>query len=176
MPIKAAPFYDYPSSHGEVFGDGRRERIAALTKLYPEVVNAANFERHAAHLAEIEVIFATWGMPHLSAAQLACMPKLKAVFYAAGNVKAFAQPLLDHDITLVSAWAVNAIPVAEMCLAQILLSCRGYFPAVRQYRERKALAAKAFRRPGVAGETIGLIGMASSAQGCAACSRATCSR
>jgi hypothetical protein len=87
------------------------------------------------------------------------MPKLKAVFYAAGNVKAFAQPLLDHDITLVSAWAVNAIPVAKMCLAQILLSCRGYFRAVRQYRERKALAAKAFWRPGVAGETIGLIGM-----------------
>jgi hypothetical protein len=68
MPIKAAPFYDYPSSDGEVFGDGRRERIAALTKLDPEVANAASFERHAAHLAGIEVIFATWGMPHLSAA------------------------------------------------------------------------------------------------------------
>ena len=87
------------------------------------------------------------------------MPKLKAVFYAAGNVKAFAQPLLDHDITLVSAWAVNAIPVAEMCLAQILLSCRGYFRAVRQYREHQSLDAKAFWRPDVAGETVGLIGM-----------------
>jgi hypothetical protein len=93
MPIKAALFYDYPSSHGEVFGDGRRERIAALTKLYPEVVNAANFERHAAHLAEIEVIFATWGMPHLSAAQLACMPVCTRSAVGAG----FQVRLPHHD-------------------------------------------------------------------------------
>ncbi len=159
MPIKAALFYDYPSSDGEVFGDGRRERIAALTDLYPEVVNEGNFERHAANLVDIEVIFASWGIPDFSDAQLARMPKLKAVFYAAGNVKRFAPSLLDHDIILVSAWAINAIPVAEMCLAQILLTGRGYFRAVRQYHELKSPDAKAFWRPGVAGETVGLIGM-----------------
>ena len=64
---KAALFYDYPLSDGEVFGQGRRERIAGLTELHPEVVSAATFERHAPALTELEVIFATWGMPHLSA-------------------------------------------------------------------------------------------------------------
>jgi phosphoglycerate dehydrogenase-like enzyme len=156
---KAALFYRYPPGDGEVFGQGRRERIAGLTDLYPEVVSAATFDRHAPALAETEVIFATWGMPNLSDAQLARLPKLQAVFYAAGNVKAFAQPLIDHDIVLVSAWAVNAIPVAEMCLSQILLSLRGYFRTVRAYRERQTLAVKDFWRPGVNGETIGLIGM-----------------
>jgi len=159
MPIKAALFYDYPASDGEVFGEGRRERIEVLTDLYPEVVTAGNFDRHAPNLAETQVIFASWGVPCFSKVQLARMSKLKAVFYAAGNVKKFAQPLLDHDIILVSAWAINAIPVAEMCLSQILLSCRGYFRAARQYREDKSLDAKAFWRPGVYGETIGLIGM-----------------
>jgi phosphoglycerate dehydrogenase-like enzyme len=159
MAIKAALFYDYPSSDGEVFGDGRRERIAALTDLYPEVLHEGNFEEHAAGLGDLEVIFASWGVPDFSDAQLARMPKLKAVFYAAGNVKRFAPTLLNHDIVLVSAWAINAIPVAEMCLAQILLSCRGYFRAVRRYRESKSPDAKAFPRPGVAGETVGLIGM-----------------
>jgi phosphoglycerate dehydrogenase-like enzyme len=159
MPIKAALFYDYPLSDGEVFGGGRRSRIEALTDLYPEVVTAENFERHASNLAEIEVIFGSWGIPSFSDAQLARMPKLRAVFYAAGNVRKFVQPLLDHDIILVSAWAINAIPVAEMCLSQILLSCPGYFRTVRQYREHKSLDAKAFWRPGVYGETIGLIGM-----------------
>ncbi|MEM7025012.1 MAG: hydroxyacid dehydrogenase [Pseudomonadota bacterium] len=159
MPKNAALFYDYPLDQGEVFGAGRRERIAALTELYPEVVNASNFQTHAGHLAGTEVIFATWGMPSLTETQLAQLPSLKAVFYAAGNVKAFAQPLIDHDITLVSAWAINAIPVAEMCLSQVLLSCRGYFRAVRQYREVKSLDSKAFWRPGVSGETVGLIGM-----------------
>ena len=156
---KAALFYDYPLSDGEVFGQGRRERIAGLTELYPEVVSAATFERHAPELAELEVIFASWGMPNLSDAELARLPRLKAVFYAAGNVKAFARQLIDHDILLISAWAINAIPVAEMCLAQILLSLRGYFRTVPAYREQKSQDVKAFRRPGVNGETIGLIGM-----------------
>jgi phosphoglycerate dehydrogenase-like enzyme len=152
-------FYDYPPSDGEVFEPGRRQRIAALTDLYPHVVNARNFDDHAAGLAEVEVIFATWGMPRFSKAHFAALPKLEAVFYAAGNVRSFAEPLVGRGIVLVSAWAINAIPVAEMCLAQILLSLRGYFRSVRGYREFKRSEAKAFWRPGVAGETIGLIGM-----------------
>ena len=60
---KAALFYDHPANDGEVFGQGRRERIAALTDLYPSVINARNFWEHAAGLKDLEVIFATWGMP-----------------------------------------------------------------------------------------------------------------
>lgn len=157
---KAALFYNYPSElEGEVFGQGRRERIAALTDLYPHVISNANFDQHAANLAGVEVIFATWGIPVFTPAQFDKLPKLKAVFYAAGNVKAFAQGLLDRDIILVSAWAINAIPPSEMCLSQILLSLRGYFRTVRQYREMKTFEAKKFWRPGVTEETVGLIGL-----------------
>ena len=58
-----------------------------------------------------------------------------------------------------SAWAINAIPPAEMCLSQILLSLRGYFRTVRQYRELKSFDAKKYWRPGVQDETVGLIGL-----------------
>ena len=157
---KAALFYNYPSAlEGEVFGQGRRERIAALTELYPHVVHAGNFDEHAPHLTDVEAIFATWGMMNFTAEQRAKLPKLKAVFYAAGNVKAFAPSLIDHGIILMSAWAINAIPPAEMCLSQVLLSLRGYFRTVRQYREAKTHAAKSYWRPGVMDETIGLIGL-----------------
>jgi phosphoglycerate dehydrogenase-like enzyme len=156
---KAALFFDYPLTDGDVFGQGRRERIAELTDLYPHIVNARNFAEHAPRLRDVEVIFATWGMPRFGEAEFAALPNLKAVFYAAGNVKAFAQPLVDRDIVLVSAWAINAIPPAEMCFAQILLTLRGYFRAVRQYREIRTHAAKSFWRPGAAAETIGLIGL-----------------
>lgn len=159
MAIRAALFFDYPTADGEVFGQGRRRRIGELTDLYPEVVNAANFDAHAANLAEVEVIFATWGLPCFGPRHFAALPKLRAVFYAAGNVKAFATPLLEHGIVLVSAWDINAIPVAEMCLSQVLLSLRGYFRAVRRYRELKTHEAKGFPRPGVFGETVGLIGL-----------------
>jgi phosphoglycerate dehydrogenase-like enzyme len=98
-------------------------------------------------------------MMNFTAAQRAQLPKLKAVFYAAGNVKAFAPSLIGNGITLVSAWAINAIPPAEMCLSQILLSLRGYFRTVRQYREQKSFDAKKYWRPGVENETVGLIGL-----------------
>ena len=160
MSMKAALFYNYPSAlEGEVFGQGRRERIETLTNLYPHVVHAGNFDEHAAKLSDIEVIFATWGMMNFTAEQRAKLPKLKAVFYAAGNVKAFAPSLIDNGIILVSAWAINSIPPAEMCLSQVLLSLRGYFRTVRQYRETKTHAAKSYWRPGVMDETIGLIGL-----------------
>ena len=160
MPKRAALFYDYPINDGEVFGQGRRQTIEKLTDLYPEVINAKNFDEQASNLADVEVIFATWGMPRLTVEQLGKMPKLEAVFYAAGNVRAFAQPIVDNGIMLVGAWDMNAMPVAEMALAQILLSCRGYFRTTRDYYETHDHGkAKAFHRPGVNGETIGLIGM-----------------
>jgi phosphoglycerate dehydrogenase-like enzyme len=157
--MKSAIFYDYPDGDGAVYGQGRRERVAALTDLYPEVVNAGNFEVHAAGLADVDIIFATWGMPSFTERHFTAMPNLKAVFYAAGNVKAFAPPLLERDVILVSAWDTNAIPVAEMCLSQILLSLRGYFRAARNYRRIRTADAKVFPRSGVNGETIGLIGL-----------------
>jgi phosphoglycerate dehydrogenase-like enzyme len=157
---KAAFFYEYPASHGDVFGGGRRERIAQLVELYPEVVTGATFAAHAAALADVQVIFATWGMPVLSDDQLAQLPALEAVFYAGGNVKSFAQPLVDHHIVLVSAWAINAIATTQLALSQVLLTCRGYFRSVRRYAQTHDLAqATAFHRSGAAGEIVGLIGM-----------------
>jgi phosphoglycerate dehydrogenase-like enzyme len=157
---KAALFYDYPAHHGDVFGLGRRERIETLTQLYPAVVNARNFPKHADKLHEVEAIFATWGMPALTGEQFTQMPRLQAVFYAAGNVKSFARPLIEHDIVLVSAWAINAIPTAQMVLSQILLTCRGYFRSVREYQvHRQPAPSKTFHRSGANGETVGVIGM-----------------
>ena len=92
--MKAALFYDYPAVDGEVFGQGRRDRIAELTDLYPHVVNAENFNEHAGSLADVEVIFATWGLPRFTDHHFSVMPNLKAVFYAAGNAKNFAAPLI----------------------------------------------------------------------------------
>jgi len=157
---KAAFFYDYPARDGDVFGSGRRERIAQLVQLYPQVVTGATFAAHASALADTEVIFATWGMPCLTDEQLAQLPALEVVFYAGGNVRSFAQPLVEHHIVLVSAWAINAIATAQLALSQVLLTCRGYFRGVRRYKETHDLgAAKAFHRSGAAGEIVGLIGM-----------------
>ncbi|MBT4126330.1 MAG: hydroxyacid dehydrogenase [Chloroflexi bacterium] len=156
---KAALFYEYPPEDGAVFGLGRRERIEGLVDLYPTIITGANFDQHASALADVEVIFATWGIPRFDDHHFAVMPNLKAVFYAAGNVKSFAAPLIERNVLLVGAWDINAIPVAEMCLSQVLLSLRGYFRATRNYAEIKTHEAKNFPRSGVFGETVGLIGL-----------------
>ena len=157
--LKSALFFSYPSGDGEVYSKAAHDRITSMTNLYPSVINAKNFDNHMIHLKDIEVIFATWGMICFEKKHFAAMPKLKAVFYAAGNVRAFAQPLIDNNIILTSAWQANAIPAAEMCLSQILLSLRGYFRSVRQYSDIQTAAAKAFPRSGINGETIGILGM-----------------
>lgn len=159
MRRKAAFFYNYPATDGDVYGQGRRDRVAQMTDLFPHVVHAGNFDEHAAKLGEVEVIFGSWGMIRFEDRHFRAMPMLKAVFYGAGNVKAFAEPLIDRGVILMSAWEANAIPVAEMCLSQILLSLRGYFRCQRLYREHKRLDVKAYARPGVNGETIGMLGL-----------------
>ncbi len=157
---KAAFFYDYPASDGDVFGGGRREQIAKLVELYPEVVTGATFAKHAPALAELQVIFATWGMSAFTDEQLAQLPALEAVFYAGGDVKGFARPLVDHHVVVVSAWAIDAIATMQLALSQVLLTCRGYFRSVRRYAQTHDLReAKAFHRSGAAGEIVGLIGM-----------------
>ena len=79
-------------------------------------------------LAGVEYIFSTWGMPVLTREQIAeYMPKLKAVFYAAGSVQSFARPFLERGVRVFSAWQANAVPVAECAVSEILLSTKGFW-------------------------------------------------
>ena len=129
--VKAAFFGDKILKIDAVYGNGRKNQIAQIVDLYPEIISSDNFDLHSKKLSQLEVIFSTWGMPVLNMNQLIKLPKLKAVFYAAGSVKAFAVPFLKQHITIVSAWATNAVPVAEFTVAQILLSNKGYFRNIR---------------------------------------------
>ena len=75
-----------------------------------------------------EYLFSSWGMPVLNEDEIkALLPALKAVFYGAGSVQYFARPYLHCGVRVFSAWAANAIPVAEYTVAQILLANKGDF-------------------------------------------------
>lgn len=140
-----------------VYADGRREEVESLTRCFPEVVSAETFEELAPRLQDLEVIFSTWGMPQLTEQQLERLPQLRAVFYAAGTVQGFARPFLQRDITVCSAWAANAVPVAEFTLAQILLANKGYFRNTRDYLGPQQYRS-AFRGRGNFGATVALLG------------------
>lgn len=157
---KAAIICDNAASVDYVFASGRKEALAQAVSLHPVILNSKNLEDEAPSLKDIEVLFSTWGMPALSPAQIDLLPSLKVVFYAAGSVKGFAEPFLDKGIAVVSAWRANAIPVAEFALAQILLSCKGYFLNSRMTTGPEFWKSGGPSRVGrgVFGEKVGLIG------------------
>jgi phosphoglycerate dehydrogenase-like enzyme len=154
---KAAFFGDEPSVIEQCYGEGRRERIAALCDLYPHVVTRENFARHAEALREVEAVFSAWGAWLLTDEQMQALPKLRIFLVAKSSVKALAPPLLQRGIVLVSAWGANAIPVAEFVLAQVLLSAKGYFRNVREFRQPSS-PRKAPHGPGNFEETVAVLG------------------
>jgi len=141
-----------------VYDEARRARVAELTDLAPGIIGSGDFDARAAELRDVELVFSTWGMPSLTAEQFERLPNLEAVFYAAGTVQAFARPFLQRGVRVVSAWAANAVPVAEFALAQIVLACKGYFRNVREYTSTQGDKDRAFVGRGSYGETIALLG------------------
>lgn len=122
-----------------------------------EQLNAADFR-------EITFLFSTWGMCELTEQEIrSFFPKLECVFYAAGSVQRFARPFLKCGIRVCSAWAANAVPVAEFTLAQIILASKGYFS--RAILPGSGFSGAAMRRetpsdyfPGNYEMTVGIIG------------------
>ena len=104
-----------------------------------------------------EAIFSTWGMPHFTEEEIKrCFPSLKAVFYGAGTVQSFAREFLNCDIKVFSAWAANAVPVAEYTLAQILLANKGFFKNMRYKNWDEAKMHESFK--GNYDVKVGIIG------------------
>lgn len=110
---------------------------------------------------DTEYIFSTWGMPVFSAEEIrSIFPSLKCVFYAAGTVQEFARPFLECGVKVFSAWAANAVPVAEYTLAQILLASKGFFPEAARQSRGDLEGAQKFKPcyPGNYDIKVGIIG------------------
>lgn len=133
MKKQVAFFCNQPDVIRHVYGEGRQDKIRSLANLHPKVVTAENFSTEAQALKDLEVIFSTWGMPHLEASHLEKLPRLKVVFYAAGSVRDFAGPFLERGVTVVNASAINAQPTALFAFSQIILSLKGFFLNHREF-------------------------------------------
>jgi phosphoglycerate dehydrogenase-like enzyme len=153
---RIAAFIGDPANIARVYGHGRRDRVAELTDLRQHIVTVADF--HApTDLSQVEAFFSTWGMPALSPDDLDQLSAIRVIFYAGGTVQAFARPLLERGITVVSAWHANAVPVAEFTLSQILLSMKNYWTSSAAARSPEGWGQPT-TSPGAFGETVALLG------------------
>ncbi len=115
-------------------------------------------------LTEVDYLFSTWGFPIFTEDELvAHLPALKAVFYGAGSVQAFARPLLTRGVAVFSAAQANGVPVAEYTVAQIILANKGFYSSARlcssSAENRRAATEAAAAYPGNYDAAVGLVGL-----------------
>ena len=156
--MKAAFFCDNRERFPLVYGKGRKEQVEKLFSTYGTVITSENLPREIDALRDIDCIFSTWGMLPLSDETLDKMPRLKAVFYAAGSVKYFAEPFLRRGIQVVTAAEANGEFVADYAASQIQLAAKGFFHNLRVDGYNARLTHPDLRYTGLYDIRVGIIG------------------
>lgn len=125
----------------EVYGPTERATAARLATITDDV-------------AEAEVILASWGSPLMDARFLGTARRLRLVLYAAGSVRAFVtDDFWRHGVRVSSAYALNAVSVAEYSLAAILFSLK------HGWRLMHEPSGSFSQVPGAYGATVGLVSL-----------------
>ena len=159
--MKTIILCEIPHHYTTVYAPAVTERLMALTDCDCARYAKADVLADPAKFADTEYIFSTWGMPAFTEAEIKTyLPALKAVFYGAGSVQGFARPFLNCGVKVFSAWAANAVPVAEYTVAQIILAGKDFFVQSRLLSKEDRAAAQA-RHGGHIGnyrKRVGLIG------------------
>jgi len=144
----------------QVWTTASLQKLDGILDLHHEVITTSELAKHRELLTDVEVILSTWSMPVLTEEELDYLPNLKVLFYAAGSVKNFALPLLARNITVVSAWAANAVPVAEFTLAQVFFALKSGWQHHRHFRANQGPHGwTQLSLTGAYGATVGLVSL-----------------
>jgi phosphoglycerate dehydrogenase-like enzyme len=145
-----------------IYGQAERDEIAKLLDITLPQMSRARILKDppAAALNDVEAIVSGWGMPKMDPGLMALFPNLKIIFYGAGSIKGFATPeMWAKGIRVVSAWAANAIPVADFTLAEIILSLKNFWSASAKYKQAGERKGHAAPPAGIYKSTVGLLSL-----------------
>jgi phosphoglycerate dehydrogenase-like enzyme len=142
-----------------LFGAAGFERIHAVATLDEEFTISDFQQADPCLLATVDVLITGWGCPWIGAAELAAMPRLRAVVHAAGTVKDHVSPdVWSRGIIVTTAAEANAYPVAEYTLAAILLAGKGVPELARGYSADPGGSAASGPDIGNYQRTVGIVG------------------
>ncbi len=150
-----------PNAVKKVFSSETIKLLSEKTGLSSDCFTENDLSLSPDKFKDTRYIFSTWGMPELTEEQIEkYLPSLECIFYGAGSVQSFARPFLNRNIKVFSAWAANAIPVAEYTSAQIILANKGFYRLSRELKEKDYSEVKASAKdfPGNYEATLGIIG------------------
>ena len=148
----------------KVYGPEERAEIERVVRIDAPLQSSAEIASHPELLSDVELIFTGWGGPTIDDAFLAAAPNLRAVFCASGSVAGTVgtEAVWERGIHVVSAYAANAVPVAEFTLAAILFSLKNAWRFALQMRATEEwipCSVEEFDVPGCFGSTVGLVSM-----------------
>ena len=122
-------------------------------------LNAADVEADPSLLAEVEVLVSGWGPPRLDRRVLSHAQSLKVVLYGGGATGHFVtEHVASRGIRVYTANGVNAVPVVEYTVAQVIMCLKRVWQhtlAMRDSRQwrRTAPGATGF------GSRVGIVGV-----------------
>jgi phosphoglycerate dehydrogenase-like enzyme len=153
-----------------ILGAGNQERIYptsvrreldALCAVRVEHCSKQQVTDHAEALSDVQLLFSGWGPPRLDTATLALMPRLEAVFYGAGSLNQLVcDDFWQRNVVVCSAWAANAVPVAEFTFAHIVLGLKQAQRLPELQRQARTRAVPdGFDRVGAYDNTVAIISL-----------------
>jgi phosphoglycerate dehydrogenase-like enzyme len=147
-----------PGSVDLIYGPEERRDLAARLDFYAPAQSRDSVFQNPSLLRDAEIIFSGWGSPLMDEAFLNAAPNLRAVFYGSGSIRAFVTPAFwQRGITVTSAYAANAQPVAEYTLGVILLSLKHFWKFAAATRANAGWGDHTRHVPGNFRSTVGLI-------------------
>ena len=156
-----ALFIFNPDFFDAVYAPKERDDLRTMVQFPERCFSADEIITRPDLLAETELIYSSWGGPLLTQEFLNASPRLKSIFYAAGSIRSIVtEAFWERNIPITSAYAANAIPVAEFALAQIILSLKGVWTYHSEMRRIHRYPDSAQRQPpGIYGQTVAIISM-----------------
>lgn len=143
-----------------LFGPEELARLDALVRVAPEPLRAAELLAAPRRWDDVELLIGSWGMPVLGEALLDRLPRLRAVFYAAGTVKPIVTDALwARGIRVTSASLANAVPTAEFALATIVFSLKRAWSSMALLRQQRNFERYTPAVPGCFGSTVALLSL-----------------
>ena len=142
-----------------IYGPSERDDIAQLVDVIAPPLARESLAQRPELLSEVQIILSGWGGPCMDEAFLEKTPQLEAVFYGAGSIRRITPaPFWDRNIVICSAWGMNAIPVAEYTLSQILFCLKRGWQFARAMRELRGRPSRS-NIIGAFGSTVGLVSL-----------------
>ncbi|MBP1080556.1 MULTISPECIES: hydroxyacid dehydrogenase [Bacillus] len=141
-----------------VYGSVYKE-IEKMVRIYELPQTKESIIQNPSLLEKADVLFTGWGCPVMDQEFLKSAPNLKAVFYGAGSIKhVVTKEFWERQIQITSAFAANAVPVAEFSLSQILFSLKRGWNYVNQVKKERKYPVK-FEVPGAYHSIVGIISL-----------------